>query len=166
MDRHGLDRTLYRPTLVEPIVSPKNLHSPLSENLVSSLLQRERPILAPLAECRRPLDVAFEEDFPAKIEPIGDSLDALAPHGFPMRHPAVSQLREVPLKFCFGQRLFEQTIVAPMQRNRVIPDFRRGIDSAMEMFEPFAAKKLELKGLTHWSTMLSGYVDESSVSTH
>jgi hypothetical protein len=83
-----------------------------------------------------------------------------------MRHPAVSQLREVPLKFCFGQRLFEQTIVAPMQRNRVIPDFRRGIDSAMDMFEPFAAKKLELKGLTHWSTMLSGYVDESSVSTH
>jgi len=149
MDRHGLDRTLYRPALVEPIVPPKNLHSPLAENLVSSLLQRERPIFAPLAECRRPLDIAFEEGFPAKIEPISDRLHTLAPHRFPMRHPAVSQLREVRLKFCFGQRLFEQTIVAPMQHHRMIPDFRRGIDRAVEMFEPFAAKKLELKGLTH-----------------
>jgi hypothetical protein len=152
--------------LVEPIVPPKNLHSPLAENLVSSLLQGERPIFASLAECRRPLDGAFEEGFPAKIEPVGHRLNTLAPDRFPMRHPAVSQLREMRLKFGFGQRLFAQTIVAPMQRNRMIPDFRRGIDGAMEMFEPFAAKKLELKGLTHWPTMLSGFVDESSVSTH
>jgi hypothetical protein len=36
----------------------------------------------------------------------------------------------------------------------------------MKVPEPFALEKLELKGLTHWSTLLSGYVDESSVSTH
>jgi hypothetical protein len=66
-----------------------------------------------------------------------------------MRHPAVSQLGQVRLEPGFGQRLFEQTIVAAMQGNRMIPDFRRGIDSAMEVFKPFATKKLELKGLTH-----------------
>ena len=149
MDRHGLDRTLYRPTLVEPIVSPKNLHSPLAEHLVSSLLQRERPIFAPLAECRRPLDVAFEEGFPAKIEPIGDRLNALASHRFPMRHLTVPQLSQMRLESGFGQCLFKQPIVAPVQGYRVIPDLCRNVDRAVEMFEPFAAKKLELKGLTH-----------------
>jgi len=161
-----LNCSLYRPALVESTVSPENLDSSMAEDLVSRLLEREGAVFAPLAECRRPLDVASEESFPPKIEPIGDRLNALAAHRFPMRHPAVSQLRKMGLEFRLGQRLLEQPIIAPMQRDRMIPDLRRQSDCAMKVPEPFAAKKLELKGLTHWSTMLSDYVDESSVSTH
>jgi len=42
------------------------------------LLECERPVFPALAECRWPLDIASEEGFPAKIEPIGDRLNALA----------------------------------------------------------------------------------------
>jgi hypothetical protein len=49
----------------------------------------------------------------------------------------------------FGQRLFEQAIVAPVQGYRVIPDLRRQVDGAVQVPEPLRPEKLELKGLTH-----------------
>ena len=44
---------------------------------------------------------------------------------------------------------FKQTIVAPVQRYRVIPDLCRNVDGAVRVSEPFAPEKLEMKGLTH-----------------
>ena len=147
--RHGLDRASDRPALVEPIVPPKYFDSSLAEDLVSRLLEREGVVFAPLAECRRPFNVASEEGFPAKIEPIGDRLNALASHRFPMRHLTVPQLSQMRLESGFGQCLFKQPIVAPVQGYRVIPDLRRHVDRTMQVPEPFRSEKLELKGLAH-----------------
>jgi len=66
-----------------------------------------------------------------------------------MRHLPVSQLGEVRLEFGFEQCFFEQTIVAPVQGDRVIPYLRGHVDRTVQVPEPFAPEKLELKGLTH-----------------
>jgi hypothetical protein len=135
--------------LVEPIVAAKNLDSSVAGDLVSDLLEGKRPVFAPLAECRRPFDVAGKERFPPKIEPVGDCLNALAPHGLPMRHLSLSQLGEVRLKPGFGQCPFKQSIVAPIEGNRMIPDLCRHVDRAVQVPESFAPEKLKLKRLTH-----------------
>jgi hypothetical protein len=68
-----------------------------------------------------------------------------------MRHLPVSELGQVRLELGFGQCLFEQTIVAPVQGDRTIPDLRGHVDRTVQVPEPFAPEKLELKGLTHRS---------------
>ena len=128
-----LNCSLYRPALVESTVSPENLDSSMAEDLVSRLLEREGAVFAPLAECRRPLDVSREERFPTKVEPIGDRLNALASHRFPMRHLTVSQLGQVRLECGFGQSFAEQFVVAILKRYRVIPDLRRNVDRTMQV---------------------------------
>ena len=60
----------------------------------------------------------------------------------------------------FGS-LFEQTIVAPVQRYRVIPDLGRNVNRPVQVPEPFAAKHLELEGLTHTEKASRMCVDES-----
>src|SRR6266481_2959669 len=146
---YGLDYAAQWPALVEPVVSAKNLDAPMSKNFVSGLLECERSVFPAFAECRRPLDFASEEGLPAKIEPVGDCLHALAPHHLPMRLVSVSQFSQVRLELGFGQCLFEQTIVAPVQGDRVIPDLRRYIDRAVQVPEPLTCEKLKLKGLMH-----------------
>ena len=68
-----------------------------------------------------------------------------------MRLISVSQFGQVRLELGFGQCLFEQTIVAPMQGDSMIPDLRGHVDRTVQVSEPFAPEKLELKGLTHRS---------------
>jgi hypothetical protein len=68
-----------------------------------------------------------------------------------MRHLSVSELGQVRLEPGFGQCLFEQTIVAPVQGDRMIPDLRGHVYRKVQVPEPFAPEKLELKGLTHQS---------------
>src|SRR5271166_1220074 len=121
---HRLDCSRHWAALVESIVPAKNPDAPISKNFVSGLLECERSVFPALAECRRPLYVASEEGFPGQIEPIGDRLNALAAHHLPMRHLPVAELGQVRLEPGFGQCLFEQTIVAPVQGDRMIPDLR------------------------------------------
>jgi hypothetical protein len=91
----------------------------MSKYFVSALLEGERSVFPALAVCRRPLYVACEERFPGKIEPIGDSLNTLTAYDLPMRHLSVSELGHVRLELGFWQCLFEQTIVAPVQGDRM-----------------------------------------------
>src|SRR5262249_15515061 len=98
-----------------------------------------------------PFCVAPKERFPPKIEPVSDRLDALASDRLPMRHLSVSQLGQVRLEFGFGQCLFKQPIVAPIESDRMIPDLRRHVDRKMQVSQPFAPEKFKSKGLTHRS---------------
>ena len=66
-----------------------------------------------------------------------------------MRHLTISQFGQVRLESGFGQCLFKQPIVAPMQGYRVIPDLCRNVDRTVQVPEPFTPEKFELKCLTH-----------------
>jgi hypothetical protein len=146
---HCLDYSRHRAALVESIFSAKNPDAPMSKDSVAALLEREGVVFAPLAECRRPFNVASQEGFPAKIEPIGNRLNALASHRFPMRHLTVPQLSQMRLESGFGQCLFKKPMVAPVQGYRVIPDLCRNVDRTMQVPELFTPEKFELEGLTH-----------------
>ena len=131
--RHRFDYAVHWPALVEPIVPAKNLDSPMSKDVVSALLERERSVFPALAERRRPLDVASEEGFPGKIEPVGDRLNALASHHFPTRHLTVSQLSQVRLELSLRQAFAEELVVAILERYGMIPDLRRHVDRMVQV---------------------------------
>ena len=53
------------------------------------------------------------------------------------------------LKLGLQQSFPEQLVVAILKRHRVIPDLGGNVNRPVEVLEPFAAKQLELEGLTH-----------------
>ena len=63
-DVHCFDEAGDRPGLIKPVRFSKDLDAPVSEDLVASLLERERSVLSPLAERRWPLDVTLKESRP------------------------------------------------------------------------------------------------------
>ena len=113
----------------------------MTEQLVASLLERERSVLDPLAECRWTLDVALEECCPGEIEPVNDRLNALTPDRFPVRKPAVAQLGEMRLELGFRQPLSEELVVATVERNGVIPDLSGNVNRPVQMLQPFATRR-------------------------
>ena len=59
-----------------------------------------------------------------------------------------SKLGQVRLEFAFRQPFAEEFVVAVFQDHRVIPDFGRHVDDAVQMLQAFAAEGLEPEGLT------------------
>jgi hypothetical protein len=135
--------------LIESVISTQNFNSPVSENLVSRLLERERAVFPAFPERGRTFDVAFEERLPSKVEPVGYGLNALRIHALPMRESCPSKLGEMGLQLGLGQPLSVEFVVAILKRHRVIPDLGRNVNRPVQVPEPFAPEKLELKGLTH-----------------
>jgi Transposase IS200 like len=89
--------------LIESVVSTQNLNSPVSENLVSRLLERERAVFPALAKHRRAFDVTFEERLPAEVEPVSDGLNALRVDRLPVRESCPAKLGEMGLQLGLGQ---------------------------------------------------------------
>jgi hypothetical protein len=135
--------------LVEPVVSAQNLDAPMSENFVSRLLECERSIFPAFPERGRTFDVAFKERIPGEVEPIGYGLNTLGVHGLPMWTPCPSKLGQMCLQPGFRQPFSKHLVVAILKSHRVIPDLGRNVNRPVQVLEPFAAKHLELEGLTH-----------------
>ena len=146
---HRLDYSGDWSGLIEPVVSTQNLNSPVSENLVSRLLECERSVFPALAKSWWAFDGALEESLPGEVEPISDSLDALRIHALPVRESRPSKLGEMGLQLGLGQPLSVEFVVAILKRHRVIPDLGRNVNRSVQVLEPFAAKHFELEGLTH-----------------
>ena len=53
------------------------------------------------------------------------------------------------LQLGLGQPFSVEFVVAILKRHRVIPDLGRNVNRPVQVLEPFAAKHLELVGLTH-----------------
>ena len=121
----------------------------MSENLVSRLLERERSVFPAFPERGRTFDVAFEERLPSKVEPIGYGLNALRVHRLPVRESCPAKLGEMGLQLGLRQPFSVEFVVAILKRHRVIPDLGRNVNRPVQVLEPFAAKHLELEGLTH-----------------
>jgi hypothetical protein len=97
----GFDYSRDWPALIKPIVSAKDRYSPVPENLVSYLLEREGTIVPPFTEGRRTFDILLKERLPATIEPLHNILNTLTSDRLPMAFSGVTEFRQMGFQFGF-----------------------------------------------------------------
>lgn len=134
---------------METVGAAQDLDAPVAEQLVASLLERERSVLAPLAERWWTLYVALEECCPGEIEAFHDSLDTLTTDRFPVREPAVAQLGDVRLELGFRESFPEDLVIATVESNGVVPNLSGNVNRPVQMLQLLGLEEVEFERLTH-----------------
>ena len=148
-DRHCFDRAEDLAGLMKTIEVALDANLAFIDQLPAGLLEREALVFLAGAKRRGPLDLSFEESVPGAVEPIRDGLYRLRVDQLPMRKAAVAEFGQMFLQLVLVERFAEQLVVAPVKRDRVIPDMCGHIDGAVQVFGVLRSHELESEFLPH-----------------